>query len=252
MRLAGKVACVSGAASRPGIGSAIAELFAREGARVYLVDLDLEATEAVAADIRASGNRAGALRVDVRDEADWADAMAAIGAGEGRLDIMVNNAGIARHSPIADQSPAIFDHTLDVNLRGVYLGMQAAIRLMRSNQGGGSIINISSTAAERGMPLALSYSAAKAGVVGMSRTAAVELGPERIRVNTILPGNVMTNLIKGFVEAHPPAADVLIAMSPMKAILDPVDVAYGALYLASDEARFVTGTSLVIDAGQLA
>jgi NAD(P)-dependent dehydrogenase (short-subunit alcohol dehydrogenase family) len=252
MRLAGKIACVSGAASRPGIGSAIAELFAGEGAHVYLVDLDLDATQAVAADIRASGNRASALKVDVRVEADWAAAIAEIGAAEGCLDIMVNNAGIARHSPIAEQTPQVFDQTLDVNLRGVYLGMQAATRLMRAGQRGGSIINISSSAAERGMPGTLSYSAAKAGVVGMSRTAAVELGPERIRVNTILPGNVLTNLIKGFIDAHPPAADALIAMNPMQALLDPVDIAYGALYLASDESRFVTGSSLVIDAGQLA
>ena len=248
-RLAEKIALVSGAASRPGMGSSIAELFAREGATIYLGDLDLDATEDVAKDIRDAGGKAHALRLDVRSESDWNAAAARIKADHGRLDVLVNNAGIADLGPIESQTPDIFDKTISVNLKGVYLGMRTAIELMRAHGKGGSIINMSSVAGIIGAPMTLAYSTTKAGVLGMSREAAIELGPEHIRVNTIHPGNTMTNMIKGAMDANPGLVEATTASVPMKVMIEPIDIAYGALFLASDESRYMTGAMLVIDAG---
>lgn len=248
-RLADKIALISGAASRPGIGSTTAERFAQEGATVYLGDLDLEATELVARDIRAAGGKAFALRLDVRSEDDWVAAAKRIEAEQGRLDILVNNAGIAILGPVAEQTPEMFARMMDVNLKGVFLGMQTAIALMRKTGKGGSIINLSSVAGVIGAPMTLAYSATKAGVLGMSRCAAVELAPERIRVNTIHPGNTMTNMIKGAMDANPGLVETTTAAAPMKVMIEPIDIANGALFLASDESRYMTGAMLVIDAG---
>jgi NAD(P)-dependent dehydrogenase (short-subunit alcohol dehydrogenase family) len=248
-RLANKIALISGAASRPGIGSATAERFAQEGAIVYLGDLDLNATELVARDIRAGGGQAFALKLDVRSEADWRSAAARIEAERGRLDILVNNAGIALLGPVAEQTPDILARTLDVNLKGVFLGLQTAVALMRKAGKGGSIVNISSVAGVIGAPMTLSYSATKAGVLGMSRCAAVELAPERIRVNTIHPGNTLTNMIKGAMDANPGLVETTTASVPMKVMIEPIDIANGAVFLASDESRYMTGAMLVIDAG---
>jgi NAD(P)-dependent dehydrogenase (short-subunit alcohol dehydrogenase family) len=248
-RLANKVALISGGASRPGIGSATAQRFAEEGAIVYLGDLDLAATEQVARDIRASGGQAFALRLDVRSEDDWRAAANRIEAEQGRLDVLVNNAGIAMLGPFAEQTHEILDRTLEVNLKGVFLGMQTAVALMRKTGKGGSIVNISSVAGLIGAPLTLAYSATKAGVLGMSRCAAVELAPERIRVNTIHPGNTMTNMIKGAMDANPGLVEATTAGVPMKVMIEPIDIANGALFLASDESRYMTGAMLVIDGG---
>jgi len=248
-RLANKIALISGGASRPGIGSATAERFAQEGATVYLGDLDVAATELVARDIRERGGKAFASRLDVRSEADWSAVASRIEAEQGRLDVLVNNAGIAVLGPFAEQTPEILARTLDVNLKGVFLGMQTAVAMMRKAGKGGSIINISSVAGVIGAPMTLAYSATKAGVLGMSRCAAVELAPERIRINTIHPGNTLTNMIKGAIDANPGLVESTTASAPMRVMIEPVDIANGALFLASDESRYMTGAMLVIDAG---
>jgi NAD(P)-dependent dehydrogenase (short-subunit alcohol dehydrogenase family) len=248
-RLVNKIALISGGASRPGIGSATAERFAQEGATVYLGDLDPDATELVARSIRDSGGKAFALKLDVRAEADWSAAVKRIEAEQGRLDILVNNAGVVVLAPLAEQTPEVFARTVDVNLKGVFLGLQAAVASMRRSGMCGSIINISSVAAIMGSPMALAYSASKAGVLGMSRSAAVELAPERIRVNSIHPGNTMTNMIKGAIDANPGLIESTVASVPMRVMIEPIDIANGALFLASDESRYMTGAMLVIDGG---
>ena len=246
-RLQGKVTLVTGAASQPGLGSATALRFAAEGAFVHLTDVDLAGAERVAQAIRAAGGQARAHVHDVTDPAQWDAVFAAIEAEHGRLDVLVNNAGIALVIPLSEMTSAQWQRQLSVNLDSVFEGARRAVALMRKGGGGGSIINISSTAGLTGIPGGAAYCASKGGVRLMSKALAVECGRDGIRVNSVHPGMILTNMNQGATGSD--EAAMMMAMVPMGRMGEPADIAAMNLFLASDESRYVTGTELVVDGG---
>jgi 3alpha(or 20beta)-hydroxysteroid dehydrogenase len=239
-RLAGKVVLITGAAG--GQGAAEARLFAAEGATVVIGDVRDDAGEATASEI---GGAARYRHLDVGDEASWPDVMAWISATHGRLDVLLNNAGTNHVRTLAEETMSGFLRVLQVNLVGVFLGIRAATPLLR-RVGGGSIVNVASTAALTGFAGLGAYCASKWGVRGLSRTAALELGPDGIRVNVINPGPIETAMLS------PEIGRRLSAELPVGRIGRPDDVAELALYLASDASSFMTGSELTIDGGMLA
>lgn len=252
-RLDGKTALVTGGAR--GLGAAQCRLFASENARVAISDQDGEAAEALAEEIRSLGGAAHALTLDVTSESDWLCAIDDIAATLGDLDILVNNAGIGMLGTVEDMSLADWRRTLAVNLDGVFLGTRAAIQAMKD--GGGSIINISSIKAMIGDPLTAAYGASKAGVHNLTKSAALHCAQQGygIRVNSVHPTYVMTDLVRNAAaELDDPVAflDEVVGRHPLGELCEPEDVAYAVLYLASDEAKRVTGTELVVDGGYLA
>jgi len=238
MRLHGKVALVTGAAN--GIGRAVAELFVKEGAIVFASD--------IVSPQRAYSDGIEALQLDVTRERDWAMAVAAIVHKHGRLDVLINNAGIIAYEPLHELEIDAWAKMIAVDQTGVFLGMREAIRVMRK-QKSGSIVNVSSIWGSAAVAGAHSYHAAKGAVRNMSKNAAMTYVADGIRVNSLHPGFIHTPLT----DAQAPSLnDVVIASTPMKRGGKPIEAAYGCLFLASDEASFVTGAELVIDGGYLA
>ena len=251
-RVAGKVALVTGAAS--GIGAAIATLLAAEGARVVVADIEPVQGEAVVADIRSGGGEALFVELDVTQESAWQRAMNTVRKHYAQLHVLVNNAGIAPPGSMT-MSFDLWRKVLSVNLDGTFLGTKYAIQAMRETLAEGSIINISSVMAMVGQPTTAAYSASKGGVRSLTKAAAVYCAAEKlpIRVNSIHPGTCLTPLVAGHYAAQPgQALKDQIARHPIGHLGQPSDIAYGALYLASDESRFVLGSELVIDGGLLA
>jgi NAD(P)-dependent dehydrogenase (short-subunit alcohol dehydrogenase family) len=246
-RLAGKVAVITGAGSRgPGLGNgkAAAILFAREGARVLCVDQAKERAEETVGLIRAEGHEAEAFVADVTDAADCR-AMVEVAVGRwGGLDVLHNNVGIESRHGLLETTEEEWDRVMAVDLKSVLLASQAAVPAME-RRGAGSIVCVSSVAALRGFGR-LAYAAAKAGVIGFVNSAAVELGPRGIRVNALAPGPVWTPMVE---DLGPEARERRRQATPLGTEGTGWDVAWGAVYLASDEARWVTGQVLVIDAG---
>lgn len=241
-RLTGEVALITGAAR--GQGEAEARLFAREGASVVLTDIRDELGQQVARDI---GAHATFIRLDVSQAADWQKAVDTTVQTYGKLTILVNNAGIVltEDQGIEETSLEAWHKTLAVNQTGVFLGMKYAVPAMR-RAGGGSIVNISSIAGLIGMGTFPAYQASKGAVRILTKNAAIQYAKENIRVNSIHPGGVDTDIIA------PLKGEWLQAMinaHPMQRIASPEELAYGALYLASKESSFVTGAELVIDGG---
>lgn len=251
-RLQDKVALVTGAASVPGLGSATARRFAEEGAIVWLTDLDGAGAEKVAAEIRAKGGNAQAATHDVTSEEDWDRVMAAIDAAHGRLDVLVNNAGIAVLRPIEDFTTADWNLQNDVNLTSVFHGTKRAVLAMRKAGNGGSIINISSVAGLFGVPACGAYAAAKGGVRLFSKVIAVECAKDRIRCNSVHPGMILTNMQDIARDDNAANYDATVALIPMGYMGEPLDIANMNLFLASDEARYITGAELVVDGGMAA
>jgi NAD(P)-dependent dehydrogenase (short-subunit alcohol dehydrogenase family) len=246
-RLAGKVAVVTGAGSRgPGVGNgkATAILFAREGARVLCVDLVKERAEETAALIAAEGGQAQPFVADVTRRADTLGMVAAAVERWGGLDILHNNVGIESRADLMDLTEADWDRVMAVDLKSMFLATQAAVPALTA-RGGGAVVCVSSVAALRGHGRT-AYAAAKAGVIGLVRSLAVQLGPRGIRVNAIAPGRVWTPMVE---DLGPEARERRRRSSPLGTEGTAWDVAWGAVYLASDEARWVTGHTLVIDAG---
>lgn len=264
-RLKGKVAIVAGAGSiGPGWGNgkATATVFAREGARVVCADRNLDAAQETAEIIKGEGGEAFAIRTDVTRPEDLAALVEATLARYGRIDILDNNVGIAEVGSVVDLPLETWERVFTVNLTGCFLAMKHVIPVMQrqfaqSGQGG-SIINISSIASIRhtGVPYA-SYGASKAAMNQLTRTTAVQYAPEKIRVNAVLPGLMKTPMVehsaglaqsyaKGDVAAMWKARDAQVPMGHMG---EGWDVAWAALFLASDEARYVTGLELVVDGG---
>jgi 3alpha(or 20beta)-hydroxysteroid dehydrogenase len=248
-RLDGKVALISGAAR--GQGEAEARLFAAEGACVVLGDVLDEQGERVATEI---GDTARYVHLDVRDEASWEAAVKTSEGDFGPVTVLVNNAGILRFSPLSDTPVEQFREVIEVNQIGPFLGMKTVLPSM-TKAGGGSIVNISSTNGLSGFPNTISYTASKWAVRGMTRTAAMELGPLGIRVNSIHPGGVDTEMI------NPQAIEGLgtnddlesrFADLPLRRVGKPQEIAYLALFLASDESSYSTGAEFVADGGMLA
>jgi NAD(P)-dependent dehydrogenase (short-subunit alcohol dehydrogenase family) len=250
-RLQGKVAVITGAAS--GIGAETARLFVANGARVVVADFQEEAGRKVAAQL---GDAARFARCDVTKEADVAAAVDLAVSAFGHLDVMINNAGIVGAvGPIATTSAEAWDATVSVLLRGVFLGMKHASRVM-SPRKTGSILSIASTAGIVGGLGPHAYTAAKHGVVGLTKSVASELAPLGIRVNAVAPGNTVTAMTSAVITGNPDdtaKAEAQIARGSALGIAGmPSDIAHALLYLASDEARYVTAHTLVVDAGQTA
>lgn len=242
MRLKDRIAIVTGGAR--GIGQAIAELFAKEGASVIIWDL-LESGETVAQGIRDTGATAEFTKISVTDRPTIKAEMARIAEKYGRIDILINNAGITRDKSLGKMSDEDWDLVLDVNLKSVFICTQEVAPYMKA-QNYGRIISASSTTGVAGNFGQTNYAASKAGIIGMTKTWALELGKYGITTNAIAPGFTMTDMTAAMPKEIIEAGKKMI---PLRMIADPIDIAYGYLYLASDEARFVTGVTLAIDGG---
>jgi NAD(P)-dependent dehydrogenase (short-subunit alcohol dehydrogenase family) len=242
-RLEGKVAVVTGGAS--GMGLATVRRFVKEGARVVIADLNAQNGEAA---LEGLGDAARFIRTDVAQEAD-VEAMIALAAKAfGGLDILFNNAGVGgAFGALTELHVDDWDYTFHVLVRGVFLGMKHGVRVMQAQGRGGSIINTASVAGLSGGGGPLAYSAAKAAVINLTRAAAIELAPERIRVNAICPGPILTPLMHGGRPER--AVQSMGAVLPWPEIGQPEDIAGAALFLASDDANFVTGDALLVDGG---
>jgi NAD(P)-dependent dehydrogenase (short-subunit alcohol dehydrogenase family) len=246
MRLAGKVAVISGAAR--GMGAVEARLFAREGARVVLGDVLEAEGRAVAADIETSGGEAVFVRLDVTSEADWARAVAAAASRFGTLDVLVNNAGVGGPGRVEDVSLADWNRVMEINSTGVFLGTRAAIPAMR-RAGGGSIVNISSQLGLVGVDNSSpQYQASKGAVRLLTKATAIQYAKERIRANSVHPGPIVTPMTEAR-RRDPDTYQLTVSRIPLGRYGSAEEVAYGVLFLASDESSFVTGAELVIDGG---
>jgi len=242
-----KIALVTGAASARGIGRATAQAFAAQGARVIILDLDAGAARDAAASL---GEGHLGLAANVADEAQVRAAVDQALAHYGRLDVLVNNAGITQPVKTLEIGRADYDRILDVNLRGTLLMSQAVIPAMRE-QGGGSIVCLSSVSAQRGGGIfgGPHYSAAKAGVLGLTRAMAREFGPDGIRVNALTPGLIQTDITGGLMRDE--RRQSIIDGIPLGRLGEPRDVANAALFLASDLSGYLTGVTLDVNGGML-
>jgi NAD(P)-dependent dehydrogenase (short-subunit alcohol dehydrogenase family) len=250
-RLANKVAVITGGGN--GIGRATVLRFLAEGARVVVADLN-ETTGKETLELAAkagAGDRVRFQRVDVANEAEVEGAVKLATSAFGRLDIVFNNAGIAgAFGPITHVDEKDWDATFDVLVKGVFLGMKHAARVLKAQGQGGSIVNTASIAGLAGGDGPQAYSASKAAVINLTRAVAIELAPQRIRVNAICPGAILTPLIhRGNPDSMRP---LLEKYQPWPDAGQPEDIAAAALFLASDDARFVTGAALVVDGGAMA
>ena len=242
-----KYAIITGAASARGLGKATAKLFAEHGANVAILDLNEAAAKAAAADL---GTDHIGLACNVTDKAACEAAVADLEKRWGRIDVLVNNAGITQPLKIMDIAPENYDAVLDVNLRGTLYMTQAAIPGMRSRKSG-SIVNMSSVSAQRGGGIfgGPHYSAAKGGVLGLTKAMARELAPDNVRVNAICPGFIATDITAG--KLTPQMVETILAGIPMGRAGEASDVAGCALFLASDLSAYCTGTEVDVNGGSL-
>lgn len=247
MLLQDTVAIITGAASARGIGRATAATFARHGARVVVIDLDESAARDAAVSL---GEGHLGLAANVADEAQVAKAVARVIEHYGRIDVLVNNAGITQPLKTLDIRPGDYDRVLDVSLRGTLQMSQAVIPLMRQQQAG-SIVCMSSVSAQRGGGIfgGPHYSAAKAGVLGLARAMARELGPDKVRVNAIAPGLIQTDITGGLLQDE--RRHAILDGIPLGRLGDAQDVANAALFLASDLSAYLTGITLDVNGGML-
>ncbi|ABQ68341.1 cyclopentanol dehydrogenase [Rhizorhabdus wittichii DC-6] len=242
MRVKGKVTIITGAAS--GMGASHARLFAREGARVVVADILEAEGRAVVEDIVARGGEAVFERLDISSEADWDRVMDAATARFGPLDILVNNAGLTGSGVQEVDEIALFDRLIATNLRGPFLGVRAAVRRMEGR--GGAIVNVASISANIGNPgVHIGYNASKGGVRTLTRAAAAEYGPRKIRVNSVNPGVLPPMIGSKRVDV----AEGLLARVPLNRTGQVEEVSNAVLFLASDEASYINGVELDVDGG---
>ncbi len=254
MRLEGKVALISGGAR--GMGAAEAKLFSREGAKVVIADVLEAEGRQTEAEINETGGDAIFVTLDVTQQSDWDAAISRTVEQFGKLDVIVNNAGISSRVSIEETTVEEWDRIIDINSKGVFLGTKAAITQMKSQGTGGSVINISSISGNIGQDtVAAAYNASKGAVRIFSKSAAIQYAADGIRVNTIHPGPIQTPMTReGWEGAETFGEQDYVATenAPMGRYGKPEEVAYGALYLASEESSYVTGAELVIDGGYTA
>lgn len=249
-RLAGKVCLITGAGS--GIGQASARLFASEGARVVVADVDLDAAKKTVEQIERTGGEAVAERVDVTEERETFELADRVLARFGRIDVLFNNAGIAGVGDVVETTPEVFDRVMRVNVRGVYLMSRAVVPHMVAAKSG-SIINMSSGIAEIGLARRVSYAASKGAVYAMTKSMQVDLAPHGVRVNALLPGTILTPFVERYLkESYSDPEEGMASIRKRQLSHDlgrPEDVAAAALFLASDESKFMMASGLVIDGG---
>ncbi|WP_394173099.1 3-oxoacyl-ACP reductase FabG [Guptibacillus hwajinpoensis] len=243
MRLQSKVAVITGGAN--GIGSAATERFAQEGAQVAIVDFNEEVGRQKAEELQSEGYHVKFFRLNVANEQDVQHTMKEIADVYGRIDILVNNAGITKDSMLHKMSGEDFKKVMDVNVNGVFYCAQAAMPYM-VKQGKGKIINTSSVSGVYGNVGQTNYAAAKAAVIGMTKTWAKELGSKGINVNAVVPGFTETGMVAAVPEK---VIEKMVAMVPVKRLGKPEDIANAYLFLASDESDYVNGTALHVDGG---
>ncbi len=244
-RLKGLVALLTGAGR--GIGRSIAMAFAREGARVVVTDLELEVARQVAGEIRAQGGVAVCFEMDIRDQARVGEVVSGIVKEFGRLDVLVNNAGVVRSSDFVDIDGDLFDWVVGTNIRGTLFTTQRVVKEMMK-RGGGRIVNISSILEEVGTPRQVHYAMTKGGIRSLTRCMAVELAPYNILVNAIAPGIIDTRINKRLL-ADPKRREETMNRIPLRRPGSPDEVAGAAVFLASSEASYITGLTIFVDGG---
>ena len=255
MRLNNKVALITGAAhgvkgEMMGFGGASAWLFAEEGAKVVLTDVDAANGEKTAAQMREAGHDAIFRRHDVTSEDDWIAAVQAAVGAYGRLDILVNNAGTGGRARVEETTESLWQAQMDIHAKGCFLGTKRAVPHMRA-AGGGSIINISSIYGIIGSDASTAYHAAKGASRIFTKSAAIQLAKDGIRVNSVHPGFMLTPMTRESFGVEPGKSRVLSRI-PMRRIGEPMEIARGILFLASDESAYITGSELVMDGGMTA
>jgi 3-oxoacyl-[acyl-carrier protein] reductase len=243
MKLKGKVSIITGAAS--GIGQATAEKFVKEGAIVAVCDVNLDAAKATVAKLQAAGGEAVAYLVNVTDKAQIAEMVADVKARYGRIDVLVNNAGIVKDAQLTKMTDEQFDLVVDINLRGVYNCTRAVVETMAA-QGGGVILNASSVVGLYGNFGQTNYAATKFGVIGFAKTWARELGKKGIRANAVCPGFVATPILNSMPEKVIQAMEEQI---PMRRLAQPEEIANVYAFLASDEASYINGAAIEVTGG---
>ena len=247
MRFADKIVLVTGGGR--GIGQAIALGFAREGASVAVNATHLSTAEGTVAQIRQAGGKAIAIEADVSDESQVNAMVHRVVSEFGAIDILVNNAGVGQPLlPLVEQDTADFDRTIAINLRGTYLCCKAAAKNMIARKTG-NILNIGSITARTGPPMRTAYAPSKAAVVNLTMVLGVELAKYNINVNSISPGYVLTDLVKNFVSQGKVNEEAVLRRTPLGRMSTVEDIAKAALFLTSDDARNITGTDLLVDAG---
>ena len=246
MRLEGKVALISGGAR--GMGAVEAKLFVQEGAKVVFGDVREEEGQKLEAEIAESGGEAVFTKLDVTSADDWQSAVDLAVSRFGKLDILVNNAGIFDNATVENTTVEAWDRVLGINAKGVFLGSKSAIGAMRE-AGGGSIVNISSTAGLIGSTVSSAYNASKGAVRLLTKATAVQFGSEKIRANSVHPGPIETDMVKQVFLDDESLRDERIAAIPQGRFGKPEEVANCVLFLASDEASYMTGSELVVDGG---
>ena len=247
MRLEGKVAVVTGATG--GIGAAISRRFAREGAKVVASDLQTSLGEQLVETIVGAGGEALFQVLDVTSEEDWARVLQETSSRFGGLDILINNAGIFQRKDLLDISPDEWDRMMDTNAKGTFLGLRATIPLMRE-RGGGAIVNMSSIAGIRGAKGAPHYGASKGAVRLLTRATAQRYAPDGVRCNSLHPGPIETDM--GYAAWPESERATRLAQMPMGRYGTPDEIANAALFLASDEASYMTGAEMIVDGGTTA
>ena len=244
--MSGNVVVVTGAAK--GIGRGIARVFASEDATVVIADLDEQAGRATAADLAKTGSTVDFVLTDVTRQASCEAAVATVIERHGRVDILISNAGIFPQAFLHEMTEADWDRIFEINVKGMFFMVTAVLPHMRQRQSGRIVLTSSVTGPVTGYPGWAHYGATKAAMLGFMRSAAIEVAKEGVTINAVMPGNIMTEGLAGMGQDY---LEALAASIPMKRLGEPEDVGYAMLFLASNDAKYITGQTIIVDGGQL-